>query len=211
MSAPGWTRCAPVLLLGTACASAPAHYHTLVPAVATDPARAPESPYRTNYPVAVERVVVPAQVDRFEMVLRRDDGEVALMENELWIAPLSEEVKNALSLDIARELGSDEGYDVGRGAPAVSIRVEIGRFDSSLGRYALIEAAWQLRAVRDTRNLMLSCNTYAYERVGSGYESLVRGHQRAVASIADQISVSVRLLASGGSWVCPTPAQPPRQ
>ena len=208
MSAPGWTWIAPATLLIAACASAPVHYHTLVPAVVAEHSPAPMSPYRTNVRVAIERVAVPAQVDRFELVVRRDDGEVALMENELWIAPLSEEVKNALSLEIPQELGSDESFDLGRGVPAVSIRVEVERFESSFGKYALIEAAWQLRAGRDTRNVMLSCKTYAYERVESGYESLVRGHQRAVALMAHQISASVRLLASGGSWMCPIPAQP---
>ena len=62
-----WLVAVPVLM--TACASSPLHYHTLVPAAR---GAVPKSSTRP-YGVDVERVTVPAQVDRPELVVRRNE------------------------------------------------------------------------------------------------------------------------------------------
>jgi uncharacterized lipoprotein YmbA len=185
--------------LMAACASAPAHYHTLVPA----PPDAAVAPPPSSYEVEVESVKIPPQVDRFEWVVRRSNGEIALVENELWIAPLADDLRNAVSIEIDRQLRSTDAAGA-RNPPSISIRLDVERFESAPDRYALIEATWQLRVNHTTPRAASTCRTYAYERVGNGYAGLVRGHQRAVALIADQIASAAQRLAAGRTDVCPT-------
>lgn len=193
--------CALTPLLIAACASTPVHYHTLVPALAGSlPAR--NVTYRIDDRIKVEHVSVPTEVDRLELVVRQRDGQVALWENDLWLAPLADEVKGALLAEMQRQLASTRQSDSDRTPPQVSLRVDIARFESAPSRYAAIEATWQLQ-IQGREESILSCRTSAYEDVSSGVTALVKGYQRALVVIADQIIESVRRLATGGSPACP--------
>lgn len=185
-------------VLAAACASAPIHYHTLIPLAAN----ADIAPPIIHRNVDVESVHIPAQVDRFELVVRERSGEMALLDNELWVASLSDEIKTALSLELERQLGAPTLDS--RGWPtAISVRLDVERFESAPARYAFIAAAWRVRAMEGTRAITLTCNTHAYEDVSRGYDELVRGHQRAVISIADQIAAAIRELATQSAAECP--------
>lgn len=188
-----------VIALMAACASTPLHYHTLVPAAGN----AVPAPSSRPYGIVVERVTVPADVDRVEMIVRRSDGEIALIENEVWLAPLADELKSALLVEIQRRLASSDPPGQGRVLSQISIGVDIQRFESAPGRYARIEATWHLRARTVKDELVLSCSTATVEPVGKGYVALVQGHQRAVALIGDQIALAMQELAANRTAACP--------
>jgi uncharacterized lipoprotein YmbA len=186
-------------LLIAACTSTPVHYHTLVPASADAGVAQPAA----SYTVEVEPVKLPAQVDRFELVVRRSGGEIALLEDELWIAPLADELRNALIVEITRRLASVDTADAHRD-PTIAVSVEVERFESAPAHYVLIEALWHLHVNNGTQPEGLACRTRAYQRVSDGYTALVHGHQAAVVSIADQIAYAARGLIVDGAAVCPT-------
>jgi len=199
MTRPGSGWLLSLVALITACASAPLHYHTLVPAVDDAKRAAPARPYS----VVIERVTVPADVDRVEMIVRRTDGQVALLEDQLWLAPLADEVKSALLVEIQRRLASSSPPAQERVLSQISIGIDIQRFESAPGRYARIEATWALRAKTKPAEVVLTCSTAASERVGSGYVALVQGHQRAVEQIGDQIAGALQDLAANRTPACP--------
>ncbi|GAA0257553.1 PqiC family protein [Rhodanobacter caeni] len=182
------------------CASAPLHYYTLVaPAGARDPSA-------TASPLSFELmpVNVPAQVDQPQLVVRQGGQGVALLGSERWIAPLADEVRSALSADLVRQLpGADLSGMAAGEKPRLRIKLDVRRFDSAPGAYALIDAAWSVRAAAGDSPATVACTTRVRETVGPGYPALVQGHQRAVAQIAAQIATAARALAAGQSAACP--------
>ena len=194
-----------LIFLVAGCASKPPHYHTLVPPLAErrEPAESEVNPRTLSRAVRVDSVQIPPQLDRFELVIRRSDGGIDLSENELWIAPLVEELKSSLSLELARRLASTTGQGGSGNAPPLAVRIDVEHFESVPSRYAFIEASWQLREINARSQSILVCRTAARESVGAGYAALVRGHQRAVILIADQIAAAALHLDGTDTATCP--------
>lgn len=182
-----------------ACASAPIHYYTLLPPAAGAPAS-------SAAPIAFEvlPVAVPAQVDQPQLVVRESGQSVALLEGHRWIAPLADEVRAALATDLARELPGRNVAGISAGdQPVLQVTLELRRFDSQPGSYALIEGAWSVRLLHGTKPAALACTSRIRESVGPGYDALVQGHQRALGALAAQVADVARPLAAGRSAACP--------
>lgn len=190
-----------VLLALSGCASAPVHYYTLVaPADTMSSGHGPAS-----LPFELLPVSVPAQVDQPQLVVREGAQGVALLEGERWIAPLANEVRDALSADLARSLNSrDVSGMVGNDKPSMRIKLDLRRFDSQLGRYAMIEGAWSVRLLHAEHPASISCTSRISEPVGTSYPALVQGYQQAINQLATQIAAAARSLGDGQVPVCPT-------
>ncbi|HET6807018.1 MAG TPA: PqiC family protein [Frateuria sp.] len=181
-----------------ACASEPAHYYTLLaPAAAQADAAAP-----APFDFELVPVAIPAQVDQPQLVIRQGGQGVAPLSGERWIAPLADEVRAALSADLARALHARDATGLpGSGKPRLRIKVDLRRFDSAPGDYALVEAAWSVRQLQG--DAMLACTAQLREPVGPGYDALVAGHQRALARLAAQIARVAGPVAAGQAPACP--------
>lgn len=182
-----------------ACASAPVHYYTLVAPVS---AAAGSSGPAASYPFELLPVGIPAQVDQPQLVIRQGGQGALPLGSERWIAPLAQEVRGALSADLAQALHTQDvsGLPVG-GKPRLRIKVDLRRFDSSPGDYALVDAAWSLRLLPG--DATLACTTQVREPVEAGYDALVAGHQRALARLAGQIAQAAGSVAAGRTPACP--------
>lgn len=183
------------------CASAPVNYYTLVPSNSTaSMTTATKSP---TFAFDLDSVSVPLQVDQPQLVVRQAGAGIALVETERWIAPLGDEIRDAIASDL---VASHSGENLG-GLPQgdrklVKIRVDVRRFDSEPGVQASINAAWSLRrGPGDTA--ALSCSSRINEPVGAGYNALVQGHQRALAQLAAAIAKPALAMANGSSPTCP--------
>jgi uncharacterized protein len=184
-----------------ACSSAPMHYYTLVPA--PDATSADTSPSPANFQFELLPIGIPAQDDVPQLVVRQGGQSVALLNGERWIAPLADEVRNALSVDLSRRLNAQDittGLPVD-GKPVLRIKVELQRFDSSPGNYALIDATWTIRPLKGDG--ALTCRSRINEDAGQGYEGLVAGHQRALAELAERIASVAPSMAAGRTPMCP--------
>ncbi len=189
------------ILLTAACTSAPVNFHTLVPASVDAKGTPPSS---SAYNLNVEVVKIPAQIDRSEMVVRQNNGEIAILNTELWIAPLSDELQSAMSVEIHRQLSATDASGSHGGPQQISIRIMVERLESAPSRYALIDASWELRTGTTAHPVRVRCTSHVYQPVGNGYIALERGQQLAVAMIADQIATAVRALNAENSTACPT-------
>lgn len=180
-----------------ACSSAPLHYYTLVPPAAEAAGGTPAAFQFELLPVGV-----PAQVDQPQLVVRQGGQGVTPLNGERWIAPLADEVRSALSADLSRTLDTQDvtGLPAG-GKPVLRIKLDLRRFDSQPGEYALIDAAWSVRQLKG--DAVLACTSRIREPVGAGYDALVGGHQRALAQLAAQIAGVAPLLAAGQAAACP--------
>jgi len=197
MSVRAWN-CIVIALLLTSCASTSPHFHTLV----RESERIPSTAVAADLRLKVDRVRIPAQVDRLELVTRLPDGGIAIADDERWIAPVADELQSALSVELLRKLRDADSVDPA-GSDSMSVRLDVERFESAPSRYALIEATWSLDLKRSRKDVLLVCRSRAYEPVGGGYPELVRGYQRAVAVIADEIAAVAQASAGGGAAPCP--------
>jgi uncharacterized protein len=181
-----------------ACASAPTHFYTLLP-----PAQPQATAARpAEFAIEVEPVGVPAEVDQAAWLVRTGPGQVAVLDNERWAAPLGDELRAALADELTRQLGArDVFYAPGHPAvPVYRIALRVRRFESAPGQYTLIEADWSVSG-RDGDHALV-CSSRVSQPVEPGYAALALGHQRAVASIADAIAAAVR-SAVAGNPACP--------
>ena len=194
--------CAGFTLGLAACASAPLHYYTLVAPVGATTSPAAGVP---SVPFELLPVGIPAQVDQPQLVVREGGQGVALLNGERWIAPLADEVRSALSASLERELDSPDVSGLpDNDQPRLRIRLDLRRFDSQPGSYALIEGAWSVRLLHG-KAAAVACTSRISETVGPGYAALVQGHQRAIGELAARIAVAARALASGQGATCPSP------
>jgi uncharacterized lipoprotein YmbA len=189
-----------------ACSSAPTHFYTLLPPA--EPATAAAAP--AAFTIAVEPVGVPAEVDQVPWLVRTGPGQMVLLDNERWAAPLGDELRAAFADELTHQLGARDVYKAANsaGMPAYRIQIEVRRFESAAGAYALIEADWSV-ARREVSAPAMQCHSRVSQPVEPGYAALALGHQRAVAAIAARITLAVRSAAAGGT-ACP-PAEPAKE
>ena len=185
-----------------ACSSAPTHFYTLLPPA--QPAAAAAAP--AAFAIAVEPVGVPAEVDQVQWLVRTGPGQMALLDNERWAAPLGDELRAAFAEELTHQLGARDVYKAtnSAGIPVYRIQIEVRRFESAAGGYALIEADWTVARREGASGLTMQCHSRVSQPVEPGYAALALGHQHAVAAIAARITLAVRSVASGGA-TCPPP------
>lgn len=181
-----------------ACRSAPTRFYTLI-ASSAEPA-----PARSAAPYQIELlpVGIPAQVDQPQLVVRQSNDRVDLLEGEQWIGPLGDQIRAALSDDLTQRLGAADVYGLpnAKNKTTYRIKLNVRRFESAPGAYALISAAWSVRG-KDSKQA-LSCTATVRQPVGAGYSALVQGHQQALKQLAANVATSVQRLA-GGNPTCP--------
>jgi uncharacterized lipoprotein YmbA len=192
-----WPCVVMVLLLG-GCASTSPRFYTLIP----ESDRSASAPIAGSYRLEVDPVRVPAQVNRLELVTRLPGGGIAIVDGDRWIAPLADELQSALSVELLRRLGSAVPPKA-TGSDSLSVRLIVERFESSPNRYALIEGSWHLELKQGGKEVRFVCRTQAYEQVSGGYPDMVKGYQRAVARIADQIAMVTQESVGGVAAQCP--------
>lgn len=193
------------VMLG-ACASAPVHFHTLLPpAGATGPAGSIAA-----YDIAVLPVVVPADVDRPQMVIRVGSGSVMVLDGERWIAPLGDQIRAVISDVVSARLGAQDvfglaGHD---DKPVYRIKIQVGRFESIPGQYTLLQADWSVTR-KGSASISLQCASRLREAVAPGYAALIDGLQRGLVALGQRIAQAISaLVGEGKAATCPPVATP---
>lgn len=183
-------------LLLAACQSAPEiRQYTLLPPTADAPTAVPRDP---AWVLIVEPVSVPAQVDVPYFVVREGRSQLVQVESQRWAAPLSDEVRSALIEGIRAVSGAPTvaGSAADSALPAYRLKVALRRFDSVLGRQALVDAAWSIESVREPEQVA-NCDSQVAASIGNGYPALADGHQRVLGSLARRIASGLDTLHAG--------------
>ncbi|WP_445147466.1 PqiC family protein [Dyella sp. Tek66A03] len=186
-----------------ACASAPTHYYTLLaPPHDRNGAAQPDAPYLVD----VLPIDIPAQVDQPQLVVRQGTEGIAMLDHERWAAPLNDELRAALSAELVERLGAQDvaGIVSPIGKPVLRIKMEVRRFESVPGQYALIDADWSMGIAGDPAGKRLLCRSRLRETVaGDDDASLVRSHQQAIAALAAQMATAAPGWFTSRRSVCP--------
>lgn len=174
-------------MLLAACASPAARFYTLTGAPPAAEAAGPS--------VAIGPVTIPAAVDRPEIVTTVAPNEVWPDEFNRWAAPLADAIGLALAQDLAASLPTPRvtlaaatTYE-----PEYRVAIEVQRFESVTGGYALQDAVWTVRRSRDgaARN---GRTTTREPAAGATYEALAAAHSKALARLGQDIAQAIKAL-----------------
>jgi hypothetical protein len=142
-----WIRLrAVVLVLATAgCGTSPApRYHALdIPA-------AVQSSGSARLLVEILPVAIPERLNREEMVLTGESGQLDVRDSDHWAAPLSDEIRQILTDSLWRRLRAADVYLApvapdASGLPQYRLSLRVERFEAAPGRAATVEGSWTVR------------------------------------------------------------------
>jgi hypothetical protein len=176
-----------LMVVGCLGSGRPVEFYTLapLPAVAAGAGGAPTSL------VAVYPVVIPAALDRPQIVTRTDENQITLSEFNRWGGSLKEEISRTLIENLGI-LMADRRVSVMSAHlaldPACFVAVTFNRFDGRLGDSVWLNAAWTLRDQKNKKTLAVK-NSILQERVlGPGYADLVAAQSRVLGALSREIA-----------------------
>jgi len=180
-------------VLVAACSSPTSRFYTLS-AVPGPPAAA------TDLSVSVGPVIIPASVDRSQIVLTTGPNQVRLEEFNRWASPLQNGIARVVAENLVAMLGTPRvtvsplslvaGVDY-------RVVIEVQRFDSALGEAASMDTVWTVSRTRDGK-AQTGRTTVREPTTGSDFESLAAAHSRALARLSREIADAVRTLDQSG-------------
>jgi len=175
-----------------ACASSPtARFYTL-----SGPP-APSAPSGTTS-IVVGPVGVPAVVDRPEIVVSVGENEVWLDEFNRWASPLGDAIAIATAENLSATLGTARATSLAQSTTIDAqyrVSVEVQRFESVPGSYALLDAVFTVRRTADGK-LSTARTTAREPAADKSYDALAAAHSRAIARLARDIADATRTLAA---------------
>lgn len=196
----------------SACSSPPSRFYTLAGGLASSEVRSAAPPLLM---IDVAAVDVPAQVARSALVVQTSATRVDVLEQARWASLPADEIRLALSQELAQRL---DAIDVSRsprpaGVSVYRVKLSVQRFESWPGSHALIDAVWSVRALSE--EAVLTCRSVVSEPVGAGNDALVAGHRQALQQIAANVADGIRALDAAarahrlvrGQAAPPCPAQ----
>ena len=172
----------------TGCSSPPAHFYTLS-------ATAAPAAIASKLSVAVGPVSVPAAVDRPQMVVSAGANEVSIDEFNRWASPVQDNLARVIAEDLVALLGTPRVtlYPTLAADVAFRVQVEVRNFESAPGKYALLDAVWTVRRMKDGKS-ETGRSSVREAITDSGYDALAAAHSRAVARMSQDIADAVRAL-----------------
>lgn len=180
--------------LFAACASSPPmHYYTLTETPAPSRLTVPDD----TVPLRLDRVTIPTELDRSQIVRRVGPTQLQIVENDRWAAPLDETIRRVLSNDLAARLPS--GAVANPNEPSIgekrqSLAVDISEFYGDPSCTVTLRAAWTLKQ-SDSQSLHGDVDVRASAQDGcNGSGTIPAAMSQALGQLSDQIAAAV----SGG-------------
>lgn len=168
------------VLFMVGCSTPVTRFHSLLPAASGTPATLQTAP------TAVELlpIVLPAQVDRPQWVLWREDQTLQLLEHERWVAPVADELQGALALRLAQlPLPATTADGPWR------VALELRRWEARLNRSSRLEAVWTVHAGSAR---VRQCTVALEQAAAAGTDGLATAHRALVARLAEAVAASLR-------------------
>jgi len=144
--------------------------------------------------VAVYPAVIPAAIDRPQIVTRTTENQIMLSEFNRWGGTLKEEISRVLveSLGI---LLADRRVSVMADNlavdPAYLVAVTFNRFEGRLGENVWLNAAWTIRDQKHKKTLAVKTSILQEKIAGPGYAELVAAQSRALGALSREIAAEL--------------------
>jgi len=128
-----------------ACASSPPmHYYTLSAVAGAAKVNTAEN----AVPIRLDRVTIPTELDRSQLVRRIDSTRLQIVENDRWAAPLEDTIRRVLSDDLASRLPANmvaNPFEPAVGEKRQSLSVDIEEFYGDSSCAVTLRASWVLK------------------------------------------------------------------
>lgn len=183
-----------VAVVGTllvACASSPPmHYYTLTETPGSGRLSVPGD----AVPVRIDRVTIPTELDRSQIVRRIGPTQLQIVENDRWAAPLDETIRRVLSNDLAARL--PRGAVANPNEPSVgekrqSLAVDISEFYGDPGCAVTLRASWTLK-LSDSQTLHGDEETHGVSDTGcKDAGTIPAAMSQALGQLSDRISAAM--------------------
>jgi uncharacterized lipoprotein YmbA len=184
--------CVLAAFLAGCASSPPSRFYTLSPASA--PAGVPQA----NYSVSVGPVLVPAVVDRPQIVVRTGPNTVLIDQFDRWASPLQDDIGRVVAENLIAMLGTTRITLFPKSAAddaSYRAAIDILRFDSEPGKAATLDALWKVSSAN--QGPVRQGRTTVDEPVqGGDCDALVAAHSRALGRLSAEIAAAIRELES---------------
>lgn len=147
--------------------------------------------------VAVYPAVIPAAIDRPQLVTRADDNQIALSEFNRWGGTLKDEISRVLRENLGILLAERRVTVMSDNLaldPAYFVAVTFNRFDGRLGDSAWLNAAWTIRDPRNKKTLAMKTSIIEEKALGPGYAELVAAQSRVLETLSREIAGELSAL-----------------
>lgn len=183
-----------------ACTSETTHYYTLrgetVPAM--------HSGQPASFLIDVLPVGIPTELDQPQLVIRQGDSMLVPLDTERWASSLDDEIRGALSSDLAKLLGTQDtaGLSHPAGQQLLRIKVQIRQFDAWPGQHVQLSAGWSIIPVDDTGKKPLTCFGQFDAKTSGDYLEMVQAQRRVIADMANQVAADTKNRAQLNTAQC---------
>jgi uncharacterized lipoprotein YmbA len=172
-------------------ASPPIRYYTLreIPGTALPVAAG------SRIAVRLDRVTIPTELDRSQLVRRIDATRLQIVENDRWAAPLEDTIRRVLSDDLASRLPADSvanPIEPSTGDKHQSLSIDIEDFYADTSCSVTLRAAWLLKQP-DSGSSRGTEEAHVPGTGGAcpGASSIPEAMSQALARISDRIAAAV--------------------
>ena len=188
-----WALLAVVLFLASCQSSPPTHYFALTPV----PASGPRVSLPGALPLRVERVAIPGELDRLEIVRHGESNQLRIATFDLWGSPLDEMIQHVVAENLAARLAP--GTVTGVNEPAAReqhrhLYLDVQEFAADEHGAVKLRAAWLLQTpggkdLRGTEEPAASGND-------ATVDALAAAMSRALGSLADRLALALATHAA---------------
>ena len=146
--------------------------------------------------IGVGPVIMPAYLDRPQIVTRAAAHRLELSEFNVWAEPLMESIPRVIIVNLSNMLQTTRVFLLPRRDTAIPlsyrVTLAIARFDGRLGGDVQLVARWILYKGEGEDPLLTKVSIIAEPSGGSGYESLITAQNRALQKLSQEIADAVK-------------------
>ena len=146
--------------------------------------------------VGIGPIVLPAYLDRSQMVVRLSDNQVALSDADRWAEPLAANLQRTFEENLAALLpgASFVGYPwYAAQAPDHAVAITFRRFEADAAGVVVLDATWEVS--RSGARVEGRATRVEEPATGPDREAAVAAQSRALARLTEEIAAAVRSAA----------------
>lgn len=179
------------------CAAPPPRYYTLaVPPQVSGNVLRPIAAGQQRVCIEVMPVVVPERLNRRNLMFNKRNGSLQVLEQERWLVPFPDELRDAMSQRLQEELPAIDTYRQGTAGlgPCYRINIEVVQFDSAPGTSVEAVFNWRVQALPDGTPIW--GRTSMELPVAADMQHVIAAYQQLLGELASDIAVQVRAAGS---------------
>jgi uncharacterized lipoprotein YmbA len=157
---------------------------------------APATPSASVPSILLGPVVLPAYLDRRELVTRLGSNQLRAEELELWAEPLRDSLARTLEHDLTALLGPGRVQRLPWTAPSpptIVVGVELRRFERTVAGQVEVEADW---TVSEGRRGRVRRQTRVSLPAGASTQTAVAALSQALATLSREIATAVQQVSA---------------